>query len=92
MAAGGYPGTYEKGKVITGLDSLKDEKDLFVFHAGTRLKEGEVVTNGGRVLAVTALGEGVEEAISTAYEAVDKISWDGAYFRTDIGKKALVRL
>ncbi len=92
MAAGGYPGTYEKGKVITGLDSLKDEKDLFVFHAGTRLKEGEVVTNGGRVLAVTALGEGVEEAIGRAYEAVKKISWDGAYFRTDIGKKALVRL
>ena len=92
MAAGGYPGTYEKGKVITGLDSVKDEKDLFVFHAGTSLKDGQVVTNGGRVLAVTALGEGVEEAISTAYEAVDKISWDGAYFRTDIGKKALVRL
>ena len=92
MAAGGYPGTYEKGKVVTGLDSLKDEKDLFVFHAGTSLKEGQVVTNGGRVLAVTALGEGIEEAISTAYEAVNKISWDGAYFRTDIGKKALERL
>lgn len=92
MAAGGYPGSYEKGKVIRGLETLKDEKDLFVFHAGTSLKDGEVVTSGGRVLAVTALGEGVEEAISTAYEAVNKISWDGAYFRTDIGKKALVRL
>lgn len=92
MAAGGYPGTYEKGKVITGLENLKDEKDLFVFHAGTSLKDGQVVTNGGRVLAVTALGEGVEEAIGRAYEAVDKISWDGAYFRNDIGKKALVRL
>lgn len=92
MAAGGYPGSYEKGKVITGLETLKDEKDLFVFHAGTSLKDGQVVTNGGRVLAVTALGEGVEEAIGRAYEAVKKISWDGAYFRTDIGKKALVRL
>ncbi|MDT8318377.1 MAG: phosphoribosylamine--glycine ligase [bacterium] len=92
MAAGGYPGSYEKGKVITGLESLKDEKDLFVFHAGTSLKDGQVVTNGGRVLAVTALGDGVEEAIGRAYEAVDKISWDGVFFRTDIGKKALVRL
>ena len=92
MAAGGYPGTYEKGKVITGLETLKDEKDLFVFHAGTSLKDGQVVTNGGRVLAVTALGKGIEEAIGRAYEAVDKISWDGAYFRNDIGKKALVRL
>ena len=92
MAAGGYPGSYEKGKVISGLESLKDERDLFVFHAGTSLMDGEVVTNGGRVLAVTALGEGVQEAIGRAYEAVDKISWDGAYFRTDIGKKALERL
>ena len=92
MASGGYPGSYEKGKVISGLQEAAKVRDTFVFHAGTTFKEGKVVTNGGRVLGVTALGSGVQEAIQRAYEAVDKISWEGAYYRKDIGKKALQRM
>ena len=94
MAAEGYPEGYEKGKVIEGLDKVEC-CDVFIFHAGTTLKDGVVVTNGGRVLGVTALGEGIRAAIETAYKAVEKISWagnhedGGAYYRRDIGKKAL---
>ncbi|MCX5915773.1 MAG: phosphoribosylamine--glycine ligase [Deltaproteobacteria bacterium] len=91
LASGGYPGPYEKGKVISGLQEAARVRDAFVFHAGTALKEGKVVTNGGRVLGVTALGNGIQEAIERAYEAVAKISWEGAYYRKDIGHKALAR-
>jgi phosphoribosylamine--glycine ligase len=91
MASGGYPGSYEKGKVISGLQEAAKVRDTFVFHAGTGLKEGKVVTNGGRVLGVTALGSGIQEAIQRAYEAVAKISWEGVYYRKDIGQKALQR-
>jgi phosphoribosylamine--glycine ligase len=91
VASGGYPGSYEKGKVISGLQEAARVRDAFVFHAGTALKEGKVVTNGGRVLGVTALGNGIQEAIQRAYEAVAKISWEGAYYRKDIGHKALAR-
>jgi phosphoribosylamine--glycine ligase len=91
VASGGYPGSYEKGKVISGLQEAARVRDAFVFHAGTALKEGRVVTNGGRVLGVTALGNGIQEAIQRAYEAVAKISWEGAYYRKDIGHKALAR-
>jgi len=92
IASGGYPGSYEKGKVISGLQEAAKVRDTFVFHAGTTLKEGKVVTNGGRVLGVTALGSGIQEAIQRAYEAVAKISWEGAYYRKDIGQKALQRM
>jgi phosphoribosylamine--glycine ligase len=92
MASAGYPGSYEKGKVISGLQEAAKVRDTFVFHAGTGLKEGKVVTNGGRVLGVTALGSGIQEAIQRAYEAVAKISWEGAYYRKDIGQKALQRM
>jgi phosphoribosylamine--glycine ligase len=92
MASGGYPGSYEKGKVISGLEEAAKVRDTFVFHAGTTFKEGKVVTNGGRVLGVTALGSGIQEAIQRAYEAVAKISWEGAYYRKDIGQKALQRM
>jgi phosphoribosylamine--glycine ligase len=92
MASGGYPGSYEKGKVISGLQEAASVRDAFVFHAGTALKEGKVVTNGGRVLGVTALGNGIQEAIQRAYEAVAKISWEGAYYRKDIGQKAIKRM
>lgn len=92
MASGGYPGSYEKGKIISGLQEAASVRDAFVFHAGTALKEGRVVTNGGRVLGVTALGNGIQEAIQRAYEAVAKISWEGAYYRKDIGQKAIRRM
>lgn len=88
MASKGYPGSYEKGKVITGLDRIKTNT-VFVFHAGTTRKNAGIVTNGGRVLGVTALGDGIENAIKNAYNAVAMISWDGAYYRRDIGRRAL---
>jgi len=91
MAAGGYPGDYEKGKVITGLDEAEKIQDVVVFHAGTAVKDGNIVTNGGRVLGVTALGKTIADAKERAYNAVDKIKFDGAYFRRDIADKAIRR-
>lgn len=91
MASGGYPGPYEKGKVITGLGAAGAMEDVIVFHAGTAKKDGEVVTNGGRILGVTALGSDIKGAIDRAYRAVDKISFDKAYCRRDIGHRALER-
>ena len=91
MASGGYPGAYEKGKVISGLRAASRLKDVVAFHAGTALAGGKVVTHGGRVLGVTALGKDIPDAIARAYRAVEKIHWDGAHYRTDIGKKALSR-
>ena len=84
MASGGYPKAYEKGKVISGLD---DVENSFVFHAGTALKDGQIVTNGGRVLGVTAVAPTLDEAIRLAYADVKKISFDQAHYRTDIGVK-----
>ncbi len=93
LASKGYPGKYEKGKVIHGLHDVEEMKDVFVFHAGTKRDEkGRFVTAGGRVLGVTALGKDIVEAIHRAYEAVKKITWDGMHYRTDIGKKALKHL
>jgi len=92
MASGGYPGDYSKGLPISGLDTAGQMEDVVVFHAGTARKDGAVVTNGGRVLGVTALGETVQKAISRAYEATGKISWAHAHYRSDIGQKALRRL
>ena len=91
MASGGYPREYEKGKPISGLDDAARIDDVQVFHAGTAVKGDEIVTAGGRVLGVTALGESTAAAIDRAYEAVGKISWDGVQFRKDIGAKALAR-
>ena len=91
MASGGYPGDYEKGKVIRGIDEASAMKDVVVFHAGTARRDGAIVTSGGRVLGVTSLGNGVEEAIGRAYEAAGRISWEGAQYRTDIGRKALIK-
>jgi phosphoribosylamine--glycine ligase len=93
MASGGYPGKYEKGKVISGLNLAARLKDVMVFHAGTaRNAEDKIITNGGRVLGGTASAENIPAAIDRAYHAVSKISWEGAHYRTDIGKKALRRL
>ncbi len=92
MASGGYPGKYEKGKVIHGLDEVAKMEKVKVFHAGTRKVDGSFVTNGGRVLGVTALGDGIKEAIQRAYDAVSKITWEKVHYRRDIGAKALRRL
>jgi len=92
MASGGYPGDYRKGDVISGLEDAAKLEDVYVFHAGTDLKDGKCVTNGGRVLGVTAMGTTVQAAINNAYAAVEKISWQGVQFRKDIGKKAIGRI
>jgi len=89
MASEGYPGAYEKGREITGLDEVAEMDDVMVFQAGTRTVDGRIVTAGGRVLCVTALGETVVDAKIRAYEAVAKIRFRGAQYRTDISDKAL---
>ncbi len=89
MAAGGYPDSYEKGKVISGLDYL--ESDTKVFHAGTVKNNTDIVTSGGRVLCVTALAKNVTRAQQKAYQAVENINWDKAFYRTDIGYRAIRR-
>ncbi len=93
MSSGGYPGSYERDIEITGLDSIDTARDnAVVFHAGTKAKTNKIVTAGGRVLGVTALGADIPQAITNAYAAVNKINFAGAHFRTDIAKKALDRL
>jgi phosphoribosylamine---glycine ligase len=89
LASKGYPGEYEKGKEITGLDDAKTLKDAFVFHAGTSLKDGKIVASGGRVLGVTAMADTIESAINRAYSVVHMVKFDGMHYRSDIGKKAL---
>jgi len=89
MSSGGYPGDYEGGKKISGLEEAGKLEDVMVFHAGTASKGGDIVTAGGRVLGVTALGNSVEEAKELAYKAVDLISFEGAYCRRDIADKAI---
>jgi phosphoribosylamine--glycine ligase len=91
MAAGGYPGPYAKGREIHGLKAAAAVRDAVVFHAGTRLQDGKVITTGGRVLGVTALGGALGEAVKRAYQAVGAITWDGAQYRRDIASKALGR-
>ena len=91
MAAGGYPNAYAKGEPISGLDRITGD-DVKVFHAGTRLgTDGSVLTDGGRVLCVVAIGDGVAQARTRAYEAVKRISWKGAFARSDIAHRALQR-
>jgi phosphoribosylamine--glycine ligase len=89
MASKGYPGDYEKEKIITGLDEAGKSDDVMVFHAGTAKKNGDIVTNGGRVLGVTALGDTIAAAKAKAYQAVEIIKFDGAYWRRDIADKAI---
>ncbi len=91
MASGGYPLSYEKGKEITGIEDASKEDDIVVFQAGTSLEEDKLVTAGGRVLAVTALGDGYQDAIDKAYRNVEKIDFEGAHYRNDIGGKAVNR-
>lgn len=89
MSSEGYPGPYVKGKEIRGLKEAGSVPGVMVFHAGTAIKDGRIVTSGGRVLGVTALGSDIKEAIDKAYRAAGMISWEGAYYRKDIGRKAL---
>ena len=89
LCAAGYPGSYEKGKVIHGLDQLKNWPQGFVFHAGTGKENGRWITTGGRVLGVTSRGSDIADAVTKAYNAVKLISWDGMHFRTDIAHRAL---
>ena len=91
LASGGYPGPYEKGLPISGLDDAAKIDDLMVFHAGTTLKDGKIVNQGGRVLGVTGLGDTVRDAIDKAYVGVKVIHWDGVHYRNDIGARALNR-
>ncbi|WP_086480737.1 phosphoribosylamine--glycine ligase [Oceanospirillum sanctuarii] len=90
LAAGGYPGDYKKGDVISGLPEAELE-GMKVFHAGTQLIDGQVATSGGRVLCATALGNTVSEAQANAYKLAAGISWDGSFYRTDIGYRAIAR-
>ncbi len=91
LASGGYPGGYEKGKRITGLEEAAAEGAL-VFHAGTRLEDGDLVTSGGRVLNVAGMGDGIKEAVANTYKAVGKIHFDGMHYRKDIGYRAIARV
>jgi phosphoribosylamine--glycine ligase len=90
LAAGGYPGSYEKGKVISGLDAAVSDSGK-VFHAGTALQDDEVITSGGRVLCVTALGDSVAAAQAAAYALATPIQWEGMFHRNDIGYRAIAR-
>lgn len=90
LAAAGYPESYKKGDIISGLDH-DDNTDAKVFHAGTQLVDGKITTNGGRVLCATALGETVSQAQRSAYEQAQKISWDGVMMRSDIAYRAIAR-
>ena len=94
LASGGYPVAYEKGKEITGLTNgqLPDAKDVTVYHAGTALKDGKLVTHGGRVLGVTATAPTLEQALEKAYAATECISFDKMHKRTDIGARALAAM
>ena len=89
LCAGGYPGSYDKGKEIRGLDKLKHWDKGFVFHAGSAKDDGRWITTGGRVLGVTARGTGIAEAVGEVYRAVGEITWDGMHYRKDIARRAL---
>ena len=91
MASGGYPVEYEKGKEITGIKTAESAEDIIVFQAGTKLKDDKLLTAGGRVLAVTALGDSFQEVIDKAYAGVEKINFEDFHIRNDIGQKALVK-
>jgi phosphoribosylamine--glycine ligase len=91
MASGGYPVKYEKGKEIYGIEDAESAEDIIVFQAGTELKDGKLLTAGGRVLAVTALGDSLQEVIDKAYKGVEKIHFEDFHIRNDIGQKALVK-
>ncbi len=83
LTSGGYPDNYEKGKIITGLEDL--DEDIVVFHSGTKMVDGNLVTNGGRVIGITTSANSVEEAAKKVYKNIEKINFEGMHYRTDIG-------
>jgi phosphoribosylamine--glycine ligase len=89
IASGGYPGDYQKGKVITGIEKAEESSNVTVFHAGTKWVDGKLVTNGGRVLVVSAVADSLQKALQDAYEAASYIHFDGMHMRRDIGRKAM---
>jgi len=90
MASSGYPEKYETGLEINGLDTIDQSyPDVKIFHSGTAIRNGNIVNNGGRVICVTALGSDIRQAQKIAYDAVKKVTWNGVYYRTDIGDKAM---
>ena len=89
MSSNGYPESYKTGKEISGLDALADKNDIKVFHSGTILESENILTNGGRVLCVTALGEDLNQSNKKAYSAINEIDWDGKYYRKDIGFRVM---
>ena len=91
MSSGGYPGTYRKGFPISGIEDAEALGGVQVFHAGTAMKDGRLVNSGGRVLGVTAVDKDIRSAIGRGYRAAEKIQWEGAYYRRDIGRRALLR-
>lgn len=91
IASKGYPGKYEKGKVIKGLDDAKKHKDVVIFHAGTSFNNGDIVTAGGRVLGVTAIGADIKDAKEKVYRAIEEIHFDGMHYRKDIAERAIKR-
>ncbi|MFH1939055.1 MAG: phosphoribosylglycinamide synthetase C domain-containing protein, partial [bacterium] len=88
-ASGGYPGKYQKGKVISGLEGLEKMKDIIAFHAGSKFQDGEIVTSGGRVLGITAWGDTISKAKGKAYKGVKEIYFEDMYYRKDIAAKAI---
>jgi phosphoribosylamine--glycine ligase len=91
ISSGGYPGDYEKGKKISGLEEAAQVENAVVFHCGTKESNGDIVTSGGRVLSVTALGADLRQAVDSAYKAVGMISFENAFHRTDIAHRAFDR-
>jgi phosphoribosylamine--glycine ligase len=91
LSSSGYPGQYRKGDVIAGIDEANKMEGVHVFHAGTAFKDDQIVTAGGRVLGVTAIGKDIATAKSRAYEAAEKIHYDGMHYRKDIADRALKR-
>ena len=89
MSCSGYPESYETGKVISGLDAFSDKDNTKVFHSGTRLENNDILTNGGRVLCVTALGDDLKQSSLNGYSGVQEIDWDGKYYRKDIGFRVI---
>ena len=89
LCSAGYPGNYEKGKEIKGIEGTESDDDIVIFHAGTKMEGDKLITNGGRVLGVSAIGDTLQEALQKAYKAIEKISFEGIQYRRDIGKKAL---